>query len=102
MLGSALAVRNSDHFDIDILSNLTPRGREIQFWVVNSLIILSALLFTVFGWGFAVSGLRRRSLAAGLSMVWVYSSFMVFGVSSLLFQLEKVVRHFNKSETLSH
>lgn len=51
MLGSALAVRNSDHFDIDILSNLTPRGREIQFWVVNSLIILSALLFTVFGWG---------------------------------------------------
>lgn len=96
MLGSALAVRNNDHFDIDLLSKTTPRAKEIRFWVVNIIILVSALFFIVYGWGFAVSGLRRRSLAAGLSMVWVYCSFVVFGVSSLIFQLEKILRHFTR------
>ena len=96
MLGSALAVRNNDHFDIDLLAKAKPRTKEIRFWVVNIIILIAALFFAVYGWGFAASGLRRRSLAAGLSMVWVYSSFVVFGVSSLIFQLEKILQHFSK------
>lgn len=93
MIGSALAVRNCDHFDIDVLTKLNPRAKEIRFLVVNIIVLIGILFFAVYGWEFAVSGLRRRSMAAGVSMFWVYISFVVFGVSSVIFQVEKIAKH---------
>lgn len=98
MIGASLAVRNNDHFDIDVLTRLTPRGRKIRFIVVNFAVLVAVLIFAVYGWEFAASGLRRKSMAANLSMVWVYSSFVFFGISSLLFQIEKFIVFFTKSE----
>lgn len=98
MLGSALAVRNNDHFEIDLFPKLGPRAKQIRFFVINLILLVSVSIFAIYGWGFAVSGQRRRSLAAGLSMFWVYISFMFFGISALLFQIEKFIVHFSKTD----
>lgn len=94
MFGAALAVRNNDHLDIDILTRLSPRAKKLRFLLVNLIILIISLFFAVYGWGFAISGLHRKSMAAGLSMIWVYISFVVFGVSSFAFQLERIIKYF--------
>lgn len=90
MLGAAVGVLHADHFVLEAF----PRGSrsDLVTRVIRDLACLAiGLIFVIYGKDFAQSGLRRSATASGLSMVYVYSTFMVSGVFILLFSVQRLL-----------
>ncbi|MCL7931694.1 TRAP transporter small permease [Halomonas llamarensis] len=90
MLGAAVGVLHADHFVLEAF----PRGSraDIATRVIRDLACLAiGIIFVYHGHEFALSGLRRNATASGLSMIYVYSTFMVSGVFILLFSLQRLL-----------
>ncbi|RCV88675.1 TRAP transporter small permease [Billgrantia montanilacus] len=90
MLGAAVGVLHADHFVLEAF----PRGSraDLATRVIRDLACLTiGLIFIIYGKDFAQSGLRRSATASGLSMVYVYSTFMVSGVFILLFSIQRLL-----------
>lgn len=90
MLGAAVGVLHADHFVLEAF----PRGSraDIATRVIRDLACLAiGIIFVFYGHEFALSGLRRNATASGLSMIYVYSTFMVSGVFILLFSLQRLL-----------
>jgi len=92
MLGATIAVRDSTHFEVDVLPHpRTDRGRAIARMIVDIAILLTALIFIVFGWGFASFGYIQNSEMTGINMLTLYIAWPLAGVVWLLFTLERLV-----------
>lgn len=90
MLGAAVGVLHADHFVLEAF----PRGSQADLAtrVIRDLACLAiGIIFVYHGHEFALSGLRRNATASGLSMIYVYSTFMVSGVFILLFSLQRLL-----------
>ncbi|SDK52419.1 TRAP transporter small permease [Billgrantia gudaonensis] len=90
MLGAAVGVLHADHFVLEAF----PRGSraDLATRVVRDLACLAiGVIFVFYGHEFALSGLRRHATASGLSMIYVYSTFMVSGVFILLFSVQRLL-----------
>ncbi|MCE9682407.1 TRAP transporter small permease [Halomonas alkalisoli] len=90
MLGAAVGVLHADHFVLEAF----PRGSraDLATRVIRDLACLAiGLIFVIYGKDFAQSGLRRSATASGLSMVYVYSTFMVSGGFILLFSIQRLL-----------
>ncbi|WP_081949049.1 TRAP transporter small permease [Litchfieldella xinjiangensis] len=90
MLGAAVGVLHADHFVLEAF----PRGSraDLATRVIRDLACLTlGIIFVYHGKEFALSGLRRNATASGLSMVYVYSAFMVSGVFIVLFSLQRLL-----------
>ncbi|WP_052384647.1 TRAP transporter small permease [Cobetia amphilecti] len=90
MLGTAVGVLHADHFVLEAF----PRGSRADLvtrWIRDLACLLLGVLFIVHGKDFALSGLRRSAMASGLSMIYVYSVFIVSGVFIVLFSLQRLL-----------
>jgi TRAP-type C4-dicarboxylate transport system permease small subunit len=91
LLGSMIAVRDSSHFDLDVLPKpKTNHGAAIGRLVTHSLMLIMALIFIYFGYGFALFGLDQESELTGLNMLAIHIAWPLAGVGYVLFLGEKI------------
>lgn len=88
MLGSAVAVRKSRHYVVDLLPQSCNRfigGLDIMAMLV-CLGIFAVLAMA--GYDFAMLGLDRRGNSVPISMAWTFSSIPVSACAMILFGVE--------------
>lgn len=92
MLGTAVAVRRSEHFEVDLLRNLL-RGRpeQIHRTLVHASTFIGGALIVWASVGFVQLGVLKSSPATGTSMVYIYASILVGGALIMLFALDRLV-----------
>lgn len=92
MLGSAVAVRQKLHFDVDLISpRLAPRPRAVFGAVMAFAVLAGGVLIAWTGIGFAELGLLKKDSATDFRMIYTYSSLLVGGVLMVLLALERVL-----------
>jgi TRAP-type transport system small permease protein len=91
MIGSMIAVRDSTHFDVDVLPKpKTPRGQAWSRLVVHGFMLVVALVFVRYGWDYAVFGWQQESELTGINMLWIHAAYMLAGVTWVAFLAEKI------------
>lgn len=90
MLGTAVGVLHADHFVLEAF----PRGSRadrVTRWIRDLACLAVGIIFIVYGKDFALSGLRRHATASGLSMIYVYSVFLISGIFISLFSVQRLL-----------
>jgi TRAP-type C4-dicarboxylate transport system permease small subunit len=91
MLGSMIAVRDSTHFDLEVLPQpKTPRGRALMGMVRHAMMLLVALTFVWFGYEFSLFGYNQESELTGLNMLAIHIAWPLAGVAYTIFLFEKL------------
>lgn len=91
MLGSMIAVRDDSHFDLEVLPQpRTATGRALARLVRHGAMLLVALTFVWFGYGFALFGFSQESELTGLNMAAIHVAWPLAGVAYTLFLGEKL------------
>lgn len=93
MLGAALGVKNSTHFGMNLISDkFQGKLREIyDRYLVNGIILISALLITIYGYEFAIGyGLTRVSPTFLVPMAWFFIVIPIAGFFMIIFSLYNV------------
>ncbi len=91
MIGSMIAVRDSTHFDVDVLPKpKTARGQAWSRLVVHGFMLIVAVVFVRYGWDYAVFGLQQESELTGINMLWIHAAYMLAGVTWVAFLGEKI------------
>ena len=92
LVGSMIAVRDSTHFTVDLLPKAkTKRGEAFGRMFVDFWILMTALVFIIWGWPLVKFGLLQTSEMAELPMVYIYAAWPVAGITWILFLAEKFV-----------
>jgi TRAP-type C4-dicarboxylate transport system permease small subunit len=90
MIGATIAVRERTHFDVDILPRpRTPRAKAAAYLIVDAAVLVVAAVFVVYGYGYALFGYRQTSELTGINMVVMHVSFLLAGVTWILFIAER-------------
>jgi TRAP-type C4-dicarboxylate transport system permease small subunit len=96
MLGIALGTREHAHLVCDFLPRGAGRRLDAITDAVASLaLVAAAAVFVVYGFQFAVLGLRRYSYATGIPMTSLYVAMPVSGLLTLSFVGEEWLRRRN-------
>jgi TRAP-type C4-dicarboxylate transport system permease small subunit len=91
MIGAMIAVRDSTHFDVDVLPKpKTARGEAWSRLVVHGLMLIVALIFVRYGWDYAVFGWQQESELTGINMLWIHAAYMLAGLTWVAFLAEKI------------
>jgi TRAP-type C4-dicarboxylate transport system permease small subunit len=91
MLGSMIAVRDSTHFDLEVLPQpKTLRGRALMGMVRHAMMLLVALTFVWFGYEFSLFGYNQESELTGLNMLAIHIAWPLAGVAYTIFLFEKL------------
>src|SRR5687767_15190691 len=70
MIGAMIAVRDSTHFDVDVLPKpRTARGQAWSRLVVHGFMLIVAVVFVGYGWDYALFGWQQESELRGINMV---------------------------------
>jgi TRAP-type C4-dicarboxylate transport system permease small subunit len=92
MLGSAVAVRQKLHFDVDLISpRLAPRRRAVFGAAMAAAVLAGGALIAWTGLGFAELGLLKKDSATDFPMIYTYASLLVGGILIALLALERVL-----------
>ena len=92
LVGSMIAVRDGTHFTVDLLPKArTSRGEAFSRMFVDFWILVTALIFIIWGWPLVQFGLLQTSEMAELPMVLIYMAWPLAGVTWILFLIEKFV-----------
>ena len=92
LVGSMIAVRDGTHFTVDLFPKAkTVRGEAIGKMFADFWILVTALIFIIWGWPLVKFGLLQTSEMAELPMVYIYSAWPVAGITWILFLIEKFV-----------
>ncbi|NNF47267.1 MAG: TRAP transporter small permease [Desulfofustis sp.] len=92
LVGSMIAVRDGTHFTVDLLPKAkTKKGEAAVRMFVDFWILMTALVFIVWGWPLVKFGLLQTSEMAELPMVFIYMAWPLAGFSWILFLIEKYV-----------
>ncbi len=92
MIGATIAVRERTHFDVDILPRpTTPRGMAIGELIVDGAILVIAVVFVAYGYGYAVFGYGQTSELTGINMVTMHLAFPLAGVTWIVFIAERAL-----------
>jgi TRAP-type transport system small permease protein len=92
MLGAIIAVREGTHFEVDVLpAPRSPRGEAVLRLIVALLMLLFALVFVWYGWGYAVFGSNQTSELTGINMLFIYGVYLVAGLSWVAFLGERIL-----------
>jgi TRAP-type C4-dicarboxylate transport system permease small subunit len=92
LVGSMVAVRDGTHFTVDLLPKAsTKRGQASLNMFVDFWILLTAIVFIVWGWPLVKFGLLQTSEMAELPMVYIYMAWPIAGITWILFLIEKFV-----------
>ena len=93
MLGAMIAVRDGSHFEVDVLPHFKSARIEAGVRIfVQLAMLLVALIFVVYGYGFAEFGAMQSSELAGLPLITIYIAWPLAGVTWCLFLGEKLVK----------
>jgi len=91
-IGSAVAVREQTHFNVDVLPKpRTARGKALAVLVVDLSMLAMAVIFVWYGWQFAIFGYSQTSELTGINMVFIFVSFLVAGLSWVAFIVERTL-----------
>ena len=91
LIGAMIAVRDSTHFDVDVLPRSSNRLIELTAKLFAHFAVLAvALTFVIYGYDFAILGSRQRSEIASLPMLSIYIAWPVAGVTWVIFLAEKI------------
>jgi TRAP-type transport system small permease protein len=92
MIGAMIAVRDSTHFDVDVLPKpKTVRGEAWSRLVVHGFMLIVALVFVRYGWDYALFGWQQESELTGINMLWIHAAYILAGVTWVAFLGEKIV-----------
>ncbi len=92
LVGSMIAVRDGTHFTVDLFPKpKTVRGEAIGKMFADFWILVTALIFIIWGWPLVKFGLLQTSEMAELPMVFIYSAWPVAGITWILFLIEKFI-----------
>ena len=92
LVGSMIAVRDGTHFTVDLLPKArTSRGEAFSRMFVDFWILVTAMIFIIWGWPLVQFGLLQTSEMAELPMVFIYMAWPLAGVTWILFLIEKFV-----------
>jgi TRAP-type C4-dicarboxylate transport system permease small subunit len=92
MIGASIAVRDRTHFDVDILPKpTTPRWKAISELVVDGAILVIAVVFLAYGWGYAAFGYSQTSELTGMNMMTMHLAFPLAGATWILFIAERAL-----------
>jgi len=92
LVGAMIAVRDSTHFTVDLLPKpTTNRGKAAARMFVDFWLLMTALVFIVWGWPLVKFGLMQTSEMAELPMVYIYMAWPIAGFTWILFLVEKFV-----------
>jgi len=92
MIGATIAVRERTHFAVDILPKpSTPRARAVSHLVVDCAILLVAVVFVVYGWGYSSFGYTQTSELTGINMLTMHVAFFLAGVTWIVFIAERSI-----------
>ena len=96
LVGSMIAVRDSTHFTVDLLPKpKTKRGEAAARMFVDFWILLTGLVFIIWGWPLVKFGLLQTSEMAELPMVLIYGAWPLAGFTWIVFLIEKYVDNIN-------
>lgn len=91
MIGSMVAVRESTHFEVDVLpAPKTPRRRAAMKLVVHLAMMLFALAFFYYGIDFVDFGSIQMSDILRINMLWMYLAVPIAGATWALFLVEHI------------
>src|SRR5699024_5902583 len=103
LVGSAIAVRDKQHLDIDIFSEyLSERLNNIRLMIVYVLTLLGIVILLFIGFAAFKAGLNRlelvpiRFLSSQPSLIYYYSAFLIGSLMMLIFHLENMKDFFPK------
>ena len=92
MIGSMIAVRDDEHFKVDLLASpQNDRQQGFGQLIAHVAMLLLALVFAWYGYTFARFGLMQRSEMSGINMLTIYAAFPLAGVTWALFLAERIV-----------
>ena len=93
-VGSAIAVREQTHFNVDILPKpKTARGKALAVLIVDFALLAMAAIFVVYGWEFLKFGWTQTSELTGINMAVIFSAFLLAGLGWTLFIAERTVEN---------
>ena len=91
MIGAMIAVRDSTHFDVDVLPKpKTVRGEAWSRLLVHGFMLVVAIVFVRYGWDYAVFGWQQESELTGINMLWIHAAYVIAGVTWVAFLGEKI------------
>lgn len=100
MLGTALAVRRNQHFEVDLLASfLGPKSRQIQSICMSLMVFFGGVMMTWTAIDFVELGLIKKHPSTGIKMVYIYASLQVGGVLICLLAVEKLFIQLFGAET---
>jgi TRAP-type C4-dicarboxylate transport system permease small subunit len=92
MIGATIAVRERTHFDVDILPKpTTPRGKAIGELIVDCAVLVVALVFLLYGYGYTVFGYGQTSELTGINMASMHAAFLLAGMTWIVFIAERAL-----------
>lgn len=91
MIGSMIAVRDDEHFNVDLLPQPeNDRQRGVARLIVHGAMLVMALVFVWYGIEFAKTGWIQNSEMSGINMLSIYISFPLAGLTWTVFLLERI------------
>jgi len=89
MLGAMIGIRESTHFDVDLLPRLPPRVDALLKIVTHLFVLVFALVFVWWGIKFVQFGWNQLSELAELPMPYIFLAWPLAGATWLLFLGER-------------
>lgn len=92
MFASAIAVRNGQHFEVDLLQQLLPgRARELHRVAMILTVIAGGVVIAWSSIAFVELGLLKKNPATGIRMIYIYTSLLIGGALIALFGIDRLL-----------
>jgi len=91
MIGAMVGVREGTHFEVDVWPELAPRPRAVLSLVSNLAVLVFALVFVVWGFGFVRFGWDQTSELAELPMPFIFVAWPLAGLTWVVFLGEHLI-----------
>ena len=91
MLGAMIGVRESTHFEVDVLPQLPPRGEAVARLLGRFGVLVAAFVFVTAGIEFTRFAWNRTSELADLPLWMIHVAWPVAGVTWIAFAGEQIV-----------
>jgi TRAP-type transport system small permease protein len=94
MIGSIIVLHNNEHFSFDLFDEFLNRNLKLKFYknlLTEIIVFIFAIILTIYGFDFALSGLASLLIVSRISTIWLYISYFIVGFSFLLIQIERII-----------
>jgi len=98
LLGAVIAVKEEEHFYVNIFSKLSKRMLFRMKILTNSLIMLFSIFIFKEGVVLAIMGLKRFSRPSGIPMVYIFGALPVSGILMVLFSANNFIKLFKEDK----